>query len=161
MRKIGIEIKWGIIFTLCALLWMVFEKTMGWHDENIADHATYTNLFSIIAVLVFIVAVFDKRKNYYNGRITWLQGFVSGIFITLVVVILTPLSQWITLEWITPEYFDNAIKYAVENNKMTEVEAKDFFNMNSYITQAMIGGLIMGVVTSAITGAIGLIGNKK
>ncbi len=39
MKKYATEIKWGLIFTIVALLWMVFERLMGWHGENIAQHS--------------------------------------------------------------------------------------------------------------------------
>lgn len=161
MKKIGIEIKWGIIFAVCALLWMLFEKSMGWHDENIADHPKFTNLFGIIAIALYIVAVFDKKKNYYNGRITWLQGFVSGMFITLIVVVLAPISQWITHTWLSPEYFQNAIDYGVQHGYQTREQGEAYFNLDSYITKAMIGALVMGTVSSSLVALIGLIGNKK
>lgn len=70
MKKYRIELKWAFIFTVLALLWMVFEKAMGWHDELIAQHATYTNFFSIVAILVYVFALIDKRNNYYNGIMT-------------------------------------------------------------------------------------------
>ena len=62
MKSKLIEIKWAIIFTIIALLWMMFEKSMGWHDALIAKHALYTNWFGLIAILVYIVALLDKRK---------------------------------------------------------------------------------------------------
>lgn len=78
------------------------------------------------------------------------QGFISGLIITLIVALLSPLSQYITSEFITPEYFPNVINYAVESGKMTQTEAESYFNLKSYLIQSVIGALVMGVVTSAI-----------
>lgn len=161
MKKIKIEIKWAIIFAVSSLLWMILEKSMGLHDEYIQDHAKHTMLFFIIAVLIFILAVFDKRKNAYNGYITWKQGFLSGLLITAIIVILSPLSQWITATYISPDYYANAIKLAVETGKLTQEKAEAYFNLSSYIQQSMIGGAIMGVGTSLVTATLGLIGRKK
>lgn len=72
MKKFGIEIKWSIIFSAVLLLWMVMEKLLGWHDELIEKHAIYTNFFSIVAIVIYVFALFDKRKNYYGGKMTWL-----------------------------------------------------------------------------------------
>lgn len=149
MNKFTIEIKWGIIFTLVALLWMVFEKAMGWHDEHIDKQAIYTNFFGIIAVLVYFLAIRDKKNNFYNGEMTWRQGFVAGLILTLVVTLLAPLSQFITCTYITPDYFNNVIAYSVENNIMKQEQAEAYFNLKSYIIQATFGALVLGVVTSA------------
>jgi Mn2+/Fe2+ NRAMP family transporter len=150
MKKFKIEIKWGVIFTIVALLWMVFEKLLGWHDEHIDKHYIYTNFFSIPAVLVFVFALLDKRKNFYKGKITWLEGFLSGLGISIIVAILSPLSQYITSEVITPEYFPNVINHVVEVGKMTQTEAENYFNLQNYMMQSALGGLLMGAITSAI-----------
>lgn len=150
MKKFGIEIKWGIIFTLALLLWMFFEKSMGWHDEHIAKHSIYTNFFAIIAIGLYVLALLDKRKNFYDGKISWSQGFISGIVVSVIVALLSPLAQYITSEFITPAYFENVINYAVETGNMTRENAEAYFNLKSYILQSFFMALVMGVVTSAI-----------
>lgn len=150
MKKFSIEIKWGVIFSVVSLLWMFLEKGLGWHDENIAQHAIYTNIFAIVAILLYVFALLDKRKNFYNGKMTWTQGFVSGIIISVVVAILSPLAQYITHEFITPDYFTNVIDYSVESGAMTREAAEEYFNLKSYIIQSFFFALVVGVVTSAI-----------
>ncbi len=154
MKKFATEIKWGFLFTLAALLWMVFEKTMGWHDVHIAKHAIYTNFFALIAITVFIFALINKRNTDLGGKMTWTQGFISGIIISIVIAILAPLSQYITHEFITPNYFENAIANAVDNAGMTKENAEAWFNYNSYTIQAVFGALAMGVVTSALVALV-------
>lgn len=149
MKKYSLEIKWGIIFTVAALLWMAIEKLAGWHDEGIANHAIYTNIFAIIAIALYVLALRSKRRQLGN-QMTWKEGFISGAIISVVVVVLSPLSQLITHYLISPSYFPNAIKYAVESGHSTQEEAEAFFNLNSYLMQASIGALIMGLITSAI-----------
>lgn len=150
MKKYTTEVKWGLIFTIVALLWMVFERLMGWHGENIDQHATLTNLFAIPAVLVYVFALLDKRQRDYGGVMTWKQGFVSGLIITVIVVILSPLAQYLTHSVITPEYFTNVIEYTVSTDRMTREEAESYFTLNNYLFQSTIGALIMGIITSAI-----------
>lgn len=150
MKKHTTEIKWGLIFTAVALLWMVFERLMGWHGENIARHATMTNLFAIPAIVIYVLALLDKRKGDYNGFMTWKQGFISGLIITLVVVILSPLAQYLTHAVISPGYFPAVIDYSVSSGNMTREEAEAYFTANNYMFQSAIGALIMGIVTSAV-----------
>ncbi|MBN3520570.1 DUF4199 domain-containing protein [Algoriphagus lutimaris] len=150
MKNISIEIKWAIIFVLMSLAWMILEKSLGWHDELIDQHAVFTNFFAIPAIMVFVFALRDKKKNYYRGDITYLQAFLSGLIISVIIMVLTPFAQYITLEYITPDYFTNVIKYSVSSGELSQQEAEDWFNLQSYIVQATIGALIMGVITSAI-----------
>ncbi len=150
MKKFAIEIKWGIIFSLISLAWMFLEKGLGWHDENISQHAIYTNFFAIIAIVLYILALLDKKKNFYNGNLTWSQGFISGIVISVVVAILSPIAQYITHQFITPDYFNNIIAYSVESGAMTREAAEGYFNLTSYIIQSFFFALVVGVVTSAI-----------
>ncbi|WP_350286633.1 DUF4199 domain-containing protein [uncultured Croceitalea sp.] len=150
MKKFATEIKWGIIFTVTALAWVFLEKALGWHDTQIEKHAIYTNFFGVIAIVVFVFALLEKRSKDLGGKMTWVQGFVSGIIVSVVVAVLSPLSQYITHEFISPDYFQNAINNAVENVGMTQENAEAWFNFNSYVIQASFGALAMGVVTSAI-----------
>ncbi len=154
MKNYAIEIKWGIIFFVVSLLWMFFEKAMGWHDALISQHAIYTNFFGLLAIAIYLFAIYDKRKNYFQGKMRWKQGFVSGVILTIVVAILSPLGQYISHEFITPNYFENAIAYSTENSRMEKEDAEAYFNLQSYIIQSVAGALMMGVVTSAIVALI-------
>lgn len=150
MNKFRIEIKWAIIFSLATLLWMAFEKSMGWHDLLIEKHAIYTNFFAVIAIAVYILALLDKRKVDYNGKMNWKQGFISGIILSVIISLLSPLTQYITSTFISPEYFTNIIKFAVDSGKMSQEAAESYFSLKSYVLQSVFGALTMGIVTSAI-----------
>lgn len=150
MKKFSTEIKWGVIFTISAILWMVLEKALGWHDVHIEKHAIYTNFFAVIAIAIFVFALLEKRNKDLGGKMTWFQGVASGMIISVVVAILSPLSQYLTHEFISPDYFTNAINYAVEHKGMSQKNAETYFSFKSYVLQASFGALGMGVLTSAI-----------
>ncbi len=78
------------------------------------------------------------------------QGFISGIFITVFVTLLTPLMQYITAIYITPHYFANVIDYSVNEGKMTPGEAENYFNLKSYILQSLAFAPVVGLITTAI-----------
>ena len=78
MNKYKVEIKWAIIFFVVSLLWMVFERAVGLHDEHIDKHMIYTNFFAIPAILVFVMALLDKRKTSYGGKMTYKQGLMAA-----------------------------------------------------------------------------------
>lgn len=150
MKNIKIEIKWAIIFTLMMLLWMLLERLAGLHDKNIEYHAIVTNFVAIPAIAIYVLALLDKRKNYFNGKMTYKQGFLTGLIMTLFVTALSPLSQILTVTVITPDYFSNMIEYSVEQGKMTQEAAETTFNLNSYLLLTVIFTPVMGIVTTAI-----------
>ena len=151
MKTIKIEIKWALIFVIMSLLWMWLEKLSGLHSTHIDKHMYLTNLFAIPAILVYVLALREKKQKYYQGRMTYVQGLVSGLIITAVVTLFSPLTQWITSTIITPEYFPNVIEHSVATGyHSSREEAEAYFSLENYMKQSVIGALVMGVITSAI-----------
>ncbi|MGP9800592.1 DUF4199 domain-containing protein [Rheinheimera sp. NSM] len=150
MQKYLTEIRWGFIFTAVMLIWMWVEQLTGLHGRHIAQHATYTNLFAIPAILVYVLALRQKKQRDYSGIMSWKQGTIAGLLITLVVVLLSPAAQWLIHKVITPNYFLNAQVYVVTQDMMTTQQALEYFSLTNYIPQSAIGAAIMGVLTSVI-----------
>lgn len=152
MKNIKIEFKWAIIFSLAGLLWMLLEKLAGLHGKYIDYHLYLTNIFAIPAIWIMVMALKDKKKNAYNGYMTYGQGLVSGIILSVIIALISPLTQWVTSYVITPEYFPNVIKRSVELGYFkTTAEAQANFNFKNYAVQGMIGAVMMGIVTTAVT----------
>lgn len=152
MKNIKIEVKWAVLFSIMVLVWMLLEKLSGLHGKYIDYHLYLTNLFAIPAIWIMVLALKDKKRNNYNSHITYVQGLLSGIILSVFIAILSPLTQWITSYVITPEYFPNVIKRSVELGYFSSIEqAADHFNYSNYAIQGAIGALIMGIVTSAIS----------
>lgn len=150
MKKYATEIKWALIFCAAALAWMAFEKAMGWHGPKIEQHPYMTNIFAVVAITIYVLALRDKRQQL-GGQMSWKQGFMSGLIIAVIVALLSPLTQWVTHTLISPEYFPNAIDYAVEVEFLESREAAEaYFNLQNYMMQSGIGAIILGVVTSAV-----------
>lgn len=151
MQNRRIEIKWAFIFAIMTLLWMLLEKLCGLHGKYIDYHIYLTNLFAIPAIWVMVLALKDKKKNFYNGRITYMQGLTSGVIISVIIAILSPFTQWIISYIISPEYFPNVIKRSVEvGYYKTTREAAANFNFKNYAIQSTIFAVIFGVITTAI-----------
>ncbi len=150
MKGIKIEFKWALIFIIAGLLWMFLERLVGLHDELIDQHATWTNLFAIPAILIYVLALRDKRENFYQGVMNYKQGVISGLIITLIVTLFTPVSQYLTSELITPDFSPNAIEYAVQTGKMTHEKAVEYFNFSNYVLMGLIYAPVMGIITTLI-----------
>lgn len=151
MKKNKIEIKWAFVFMGTLLLWMLLEKLAGLHSTHIDKHQYLTMLYIIPAVWIYVLALKDKKNNYFNGEISFKQGFFSGLIISAIVAIFSPLTQWIISEFITPEYFPSIIEYTLETGYFkTLEEAQGYFNYKNYAIQSTIWALLMGIVTSAV-----------
>lgn len=150
LKNFKTEIKWAVIFVATALGWMILERVAGLHNTHIDKHAIYTNFFAVPAIVVYVLALLDKRKSDYGGEMNYKQGFLSGLIITAIVTVLSPLTQVITSAVITPDYFSNIIEYSVQQGEMTREAAEGYFNMKSYIIQGLIGAPVMGVLTTAV-----------
>lgn len=151
MKHIKIEIKWAIIFSVITLLWMLLEKLCGLHGKYIDYHLYLTNLFAIPAIIVMVMALKDKKKQFYGGQMNYKQGLISGIILSAIIALISPLTQWLTSFVISPEYFPNVIKRSVELGYFkTTTEAEANFNYPNYAKQGAIGALVMGIVTTAI-----------
>ncbi|WP_439184423.1 DUF4199 domain-containing protein [Carboxylicivirga taeanensis] len=148
MRKITLELKWGLLFFAAIVGWTIFEKAIGLHSERIDRHHILTNFFVIPAIIIYVLALLDKRRSL-GGKMSWSQGFLSGLIIAVIVSLLSPMGQFLIHQYISPEYFTNIIEYSVgQGQEREQVEA--FFNLNTYIKQSMVGAVMMGAITSAV-----------
>lgn len=151
MKKWKIEIKWALIFIASLMAWMFLERLVGLHDKHLDKHQYLTLLYSIIAVSIYVFALNDKRRHFYNGTMSYLQGFLSGLVITSIVTVFSPLTQWVISNVITPDYFKNVIEYSLTTGyHKSRSDALAQFNYKSYAIQSTIGALVMGLVTTAV-----------
>jgi len=150
MKNVKTEIKWAFIFAGTTLAWMLLERLSGLHSTHIDKHMIYTNFFAVAAIAVYVFALLDKRKTDYNGSMSYKDGLVSGLIITAIVTILSPLTQLIISTVIAPDYFANIIEYSVSEGMMTREAAEDYFNLKNYIYQSLIAAPVMGVLTTAV-----------
>jgi hypothetical protein len=150
MKSRQLEIRWGIYFIVMQLSWMVMEKLLGYHDEKIADHAGFSMWVMLPSFLMYFFALHFKRVKDYGGKMSYNQGLVTGLVMTAVVTVLTPLSQTITSLVITPSFFENAIAFAVESGQMSQEAAESYFNLTSYLWQATLFAPVAGLITSLL-----------
>jgi hypothetical protein len=151
MKNRKIEIKWAFIFSAGMLLWMLLEKLVGLHDKYLDQHYYLSHLFALPAIGMMVLALKDKKKNFYGGVMTYKQGLIAGLILSVVIALLSPISQWIISYVITPEYFPNVIKRSVElGHYATTEEAEAFFNYKSYAIGSAFWALLMGIITTAV-----------
>lgn len=142
------EIKWGLIFSLMMLLWLALERLTGLHDKHIGLQAYLTNLIAIPAIWIYVLMLREKRRQL-GGKLSFKQAFLAGLLMTVVAAVLVPPSQWLTFNFITPHYLENALNYSVAHGQPL-AEAQAFFNRSNYLRVGIIGALGMGLITTLI-----------
>ena len=150
LNKYKLELKWAFTFIGALLLWSLIERVLGLHGEHLDKYETFSMLFMIPAILVYVLALKDKKKNFLDGQMTYKQGLITGIIISVIVALVNPLTQWIISEFITPNYFDNLIDFSVKGGQYSLDEAKAYFNYKNFAVQGTIFALGMGIFTTLV-----------
>ena len=150
MGKFSIEFKWGAIFMAMSLLWTYLERSAGLHGDAIAKYPLLSNIFALFAFALYFMAVADKKQNYYHGKMDWTRGFLSGLSLTVVLAILNPLTQYVALNYVSPEFLANMRAFYVTKGALSPAAAESMFSLKSLVLQGIFTILSMGVVTSAI-----------
>lgn len=152
--KIKILIKWAVLFTLMYLGWMYFEKAIGLHHHNSEMHPRVTNLMALPAIAIYVLALWEIKNKVYQRRINFSQGFKAGLIMSAFILALGPLRQYITTTFIIPDFFDQSITHALEDGNTTPEQARNYFNLKSYILLTLLGDIFMGILTSVVAALI-------
>ena len=126
MKKFSIEFKWAIITTIIFLAWMTLEKQLGFHTEKIKWEPLFNILYIFPLFLLYFLALREKKIKFYNGTMNWKQGIISAIVISFIIVVFSPIAQFILHEFISPNFLTNTINYTVESKKLSLEEAKEY-----------------------------------
>lgn len=153
MEKFKIEFKWASIFTGIHLIWIYIEKYLGLHDEYIDYHSIVGLVILLPLCLVIFLNLKEKREEYYKGKMSWQKAFFSGVLVSLLIAGLSPGPIFVMTEYVSPDFFEIAMTKSSEKGVSSEL-TKQFFNLNSYIRQAIMFYLAFGVMISAIVGLI-------
>lgn len=149
MKKIQHELYWGIFFSMMMIAWMGIEKMGGFHDQNIHLHAVFTNLVMLPSIAMFVLAI-RKKRVLLGGKVTYKQAFISGTWMTLFITLLTPMTIYASVVWISPNFFENMINHAIASGFASKDQAISYFNLNNYLLQSVLATPIMGLITTAI-----------
>lgn len=150
MKAIQIELKWAVLFTVMSVGWIFLEKVTGLHDEFIEHHPVYTNFFAIPAILFYVLALKERKKKFYKSHFKYKNALISGIILSLMITLLAPLGTYVSVEYVSPEFFENAIEKSVEMDYYTADEAVAYFNTSNYMLQSLMFTPVFGLVTTLI-----------
>jgi hypothetical protein len=142
--------KWAALHALMFLAWMTAERLLGFHDSRLQQQPVVGMLILLPSIALYALALLDLKRHYYAGRLSWRQGFLAGCQFTLFIVLLSPLTQWLTAAVISPDYFTNLTEFAVSSGNLTREQALQQFNLQYYVVSSVVAGLMMGVFFSAV-----------
>ncbi|MCO6176457.1 DUF4199 domain-containing protein [Flavobacterium sp. NRK F10] len=145
MKKIEIELKWSVIYAISYLVWMFFERFLGFHFDKANAEPLFNLLFIPIAVILYILAIKEKKKKYYNGQMDWKQGFGSGIVLSFFIALTSSIIVYITFTILSPEFFEKAIAMSKDQEL-----AKINYNIQAFVKNNIFDKLSFGVVFAAI-----------
>lgn len=149
MNKYKTELKWALIFVAGVILWNLLGKILGMDAEHIDKHVLYSSLFTIPAILLYVLVLIDKRKYNYKGFMTYKQGVMTALTFTLFLAIFGLFTPSIAT-FISPEYYSNAIQHAVETGEMTREQANNMFNLTNRTKGEVLSTAVFGTVFSLI-----------
>ena len=150
MEKFKIEIKWALLASIAYMLWIYLEKLLGWHNQKIKFQPIFTMLFGFVTLLIYILALKEKKESYFNNTINWKQGFLSGAILSLFIALFTPVVTYLSFEYISPTFFSNFINYKVTQTKMSIADAQKYFSLSNYIYTSTFSSLSNGIVIGAV-----------
>jgi hypothetical protein len=147
------EIKFGLLFSAAQLFWLLFEYIFGLQTTFKNLHPVISNFFAVPAIVIMVYAILAKRTEL-GGEITFFKALLAGVLVSVVVAVISPLVILIFHYLINPHFFTDFQNYSIKMGKMQPQEAKDYFNLKSYILQGIFGALMMGTVTSLVVAAV-------
>lgn len=153
MNKFKIEFKWAIYYTFLGIMWFQLEKYLGFHDKNIANYTLFTNFIYIFIFGIYLLFLIDKKKNFFNGVMSWQQGLLSGIILAIFAMILTPFALYFSLKYVNPAFFTNMINYSVTKGMKLE-NAQALFDTTAYMIFATFGTFSFGIIFAALASSI-------
>lgn len=154
MKKYYIELKWAGISSLLYLVWMLLERLCGLHGRHIQYQQLVSTLILIPSLLIYVLALREKKRKVFQGKITFMQAFKSGMLLTILIVLFSPVNQLITSQLISPEYFKHMRDFAVHHQGMSPEEAQSRLNTGAFMVQSVVGGLVTGALFSALVAIV-------
>lgn len=145
MNKYSVEIKWSLIYGVIYLLWMMLEKTLGFHSVKVLQEPLFNLLFIPISFIIYLLALREKKKVVFKNEIEWKEGFASGIVLSFLTTVISTTVVYLTFSFISPTFFETAIDMS-KNKEVAEFN----FNLPVFVKNNIFDKLSFGVVFTAI-----------
>jgi hypothetical protein len=146
------EIKWAVIISVLMLAWLTLLKYTGFESEKAEMFPLVSMIYFVIMFGLYLLAI-RERRSINKGYISRRDAFLTGLLITLFLVVLSPFNMLIFNYLINPDFFDTMINLAVEKGEPIQ-QAESDFNITSYIFSSMLMMGVLGGLFSALGAVI-------
>jgi len=150
MKNFRTELKWAAIFTLCHLAWFSLENLCGLHGKHLSRYPLLSLLIAIPGLAVYYFALKEKKQGFFNGKMSYMQGLMSGVILSILIGVLSPIATVISMSFISPDLSDMLIQEAVASGRMSQPAAESFYSLSSSISSGIFNAPIFGFLASAI-----------
>lgn len=145
-----LELKWVSIIIILHIIWHIAERLLGFYS----DKALYQGLSSAVFMVVYagimylaVAGLRESNRGYLNKR----QGFLSGLFISLIMVAFAPIMVGLLQFLIQPDFFNTMIMETTNNGAYQSYQmAEKEYNYWNYVTLYMAGYLLVGSLSAAL-----------
>ncbi len=151
--KFKTEVKFGLVIGLLTIIWLLGEYSTGLHHKHHDLFLIVTNFVYIIPLTGIYMGISDKRKNYYNHSLTFGQGVLTGLIISVIYSLIAGIGQYCYHVIINPGYFDLMIAKSQEHGVSKE-EAAKYFNTYNYTMSVVVADFVVGLFASLLHSAI-------
>lgn len=146
-----IALKWGLVYALLTLIWLSLESMAGLHDSRVKYRVILTNLKYIPMLLIYYAALREARNLKPDEAYPYSQAFIDGLRLTAMATLLSVPAQYLSMEYLVPDFLQKMEAAMIEGGWMTAVEAKGFFKFRSYFIQSVLAIPATGLMITAIT----------
>lgn len=145
MEKYKVEIKWSLIFAVVYFLWLFLEKYLGYHSEKALHEQIFNLLFVPIFILIYFLALKEKKKEILNNEMSWKDGFGCGLILTLLISITSTFVVFVFFTYVSPDFFETAISMS----KKKEI-AQINYNLQVFVKNNIFDKLSFGIVFTSL-----------
>ncbi|WP_018344108.1 DUF4199 domain-containing protein [Cytophaga aurantiaca] len=149
------ELLAGVTIAVASFIWICLEYIIGFHDRLIDYHPYVTNLAYILPVIGVNWAVKKRYAAQTPEAFEIKDGLMSGVIVAVTSAFLLLPLLWIFVTYINPAFFGNMIAGATkkalmsgDNSVIALQDAKEYFNLSSYLIQSFTSMLMLGVLIS-------------
>jgi glycosyltransferase involved in cell wall biosynthesis len=165
IAEMNSEIKSGIAISVAGFIWLLLEFYLGFHTIRIDYYPFFTWMSIVIPIIGLYWAIKAKRDRFYKGEITFIKAAKTGLIITAVSSIISPLLSWFYVSVVNPFYFSSMLSHSkkiIEELNLTSIEEKtlkinetyQYYNTSSYLLQTFSLVAISGIALSLIIAAL-------
>jgi hypothetical protein len=159
------EHKWGIVIGVLNTVWLFGEYFAGLHGKNVTLYSTVTNFALVIPLVCTLIALYQIKKNEFNGTISFAEAFKPGLAMSTIAAVVSAFGVFLYFKFntgFTNFMIDVSKQNAIKNGESIEKAAdlaKMYYSINSYIVQSFISAIGFGTMLSAVIALV--IRNKK